>query len=126
MTEILTVEDVSHIREYARSKLIVKLCDGHETLRGQLAKAELEFQDVTTVRDTEQMWRQELQTDLLALAEVLIEIDERVRNNIGDHCNGCNGSDCMWDPFAHGITDGMHAALALPGVQRVLAKKEAP
>ena len=106
MSEILTTEQVAFIRqELFTTKRIEQLCDSHQELAVAM---------------------QEMEADLRALVEPLIKIDERVRNNIRDHCNGCNGSDCMWDPFAHDITDRMHSAMARPGVLRLIAKKEAP
>ena len=83
MSEILTTELVSFIRDQpygVAPKRIEQLCASHEALRVQLAEVQQQAvvlwedeQDITTVRDMEQMWRQELQADLLALAEAVME-----------------------------------------------------
>ena len=142
LSEILTTEQVFLIRQDALTtsiKRIEQLCDSHEKLRMQLAEAEAEFQhqlaEALRLEDERVRWAdactgwalemQAMEADLLALAKVLIKIDERVRNNIRDHCGGCNGSDCMWDPFACDITDRMHSVMARPSVRRLLAAKEA-
>ena len=108
MSEILTVEEVLHIHDYIRSKPVAALCDSHETLREQLVALQQQAvvlwedeQDITTVRDMEQMWRQELQADLLALAEAVME----------------------YPGFQ--AYPKVYAALARPRVVRLLANKEA-
>ena len=75
--EVLTLEYVATIREQwveeASSCPWDELLDSHEALRKKLTEIELGFQEMSTERDMEQIWRQGLQADLLALAEAIIE-----------------------------------------------------
>lgn len=64
----------------------------------------------------------EAQADVRALALLLAEIKETAENEMHTHSDSAN---CMWDPYACGITDAMHSALTRPGVEQVLAFRKA-
>ena len=106
---ILTLEQVALIRPDALTasiKRIQQLCDSHEALRKKLTEIELGFQEMSTERDMEQIWRQDIQADLLALAEAIIEY--RMAENPHD----------LDSPEMQLVTK----ALARPDVRRVLGE----
>ena len=102
MSEILTVKQVDYIRRHTltlSTQRIEHLCDSHQALYQ-------DFQNMITVREVEQMSMQEMEADLRALAEAIIEY--RMAQNPHN----------MDFPEMQPVTN----ALYRPGVQRLIAK----
>ena len=111
--EILTLEQVEAIRltlpitpwSHSSRVTLFQLCASHEALRKKLTEIELGFQEMSTERDMEQIWRQDIQADLRELAEAIIEY--RMAENPHD----------LDSPEMQLVTK----ALDRPDVQRLLA-----
>ena len=119
MSEILTPEQIACIQEQWPDEVSScpwdEVLASHEKLRAQLAGVEVAFQDMRTERDMENEWRQELQADLLALAEAI---------NIQGCACGARAESPNTHPHVSGCPTGK--ALSRPGVQWLIAHKAAP